>query len=422
MKNEKITFSLPGRCNLEQRTCRLLYETPRDLILSFPNQTDTVLKSNWGSPTIHLIAIPEEVESTYVGQIDGSFRIEIRIKPFRRIAFVSCNRLGMQGEKHNYSEVGQYSKLAKTVRYLTVHMGDQVYLDGVPHSENYEQVLADIRKVYRKSWMPIKPALLSSQNLMIPDDHDFVNNLSSNKSISKAFLEASIRCFYEYQYALYADVPANPLPRDVPQLPVYFGETIDNMGLFYLDIRLDRVFNDQGAHNLISDRQFDLLFAKLKEFEENKAVETIVIVSSFPLLYINEMIGNLVIHIDGEIYSLNSEPFRRNVVRLLTFLKDRVKKSVILVAGDHHHYGFSQIRFRNLPDFQISQIVSSGMTEGSTSAKTFSGTVLWALVALFKAEIEGFYLHFPEDSRMYLGTNFVVLDDQSILPYLGRFR
>ena len=76
------------------------------------------------------------------------------------------------------------------------------------------EILEAVRDVYRETFAPIIDVLLSSQNFMLPDDHDILNNFGArhaNNASLAPFVKAALTCYYEYQHILRMDI-------DVPDL------------------------------------------------------------------------------------------------------------------------------------------------------------------------------------------------------------
>jgi hypothetical protein len=146
-----------GKCG--ETSCRLLYESPcvLELRIDFfpvvslpPSQTARV----------HVIDGLEKGK-VYLGSVgDVAIRLVMSGGARTKVAFLSCNR-GFEDQDFSF-----YSVLQKAERDLTVHLGDQVYVDsvskGLRGNETEEQLVETIRNVYRETWRPIKGALLSS--------------------------------------------------------------------------------------------------------------------------------------------------------------------------------------------------------------------------------------------------------------------
>jgi hypothetical protein len=181
--------------------------------------------------------------------------------------FLSCSRVNQDHDLRTWHQ------LASRVGNVTVHMGDQIYADWVWKSYKkrddigspaaYADVLRDVRAYYRYAWSQndIAAVLRHTENWMLADDHDLVNNLGTDlwlKPKMRPFLRAARQTFYEYQFALQADVPISQeaLQRcaasggvdgvacadaDAPvRLSRFFQRA--NVGIALLDIRLERSF------------------------------------------------------------------------------------------------------------------------------------------------------------------------------------
>jgi hypothetical protein len=162
------------------------------------------LHANWDAPAV-LDLTGLVVPASYYGKFylpDGSavpFSFSTRSA---RITFLSCNRYVEDGDSDMFAE------LVATQSDLAVHLGDQVYLDSVARSvsesDTFDELVDRIRAVYRTTWMqPVfQKFLLSRRNLMIPDDHDVLNNLDAETARNlryKEFIRAATFVYGQYQ-------------------------------------------------------------------------------------------------------------------------------------------------------------------------------------------------------------------------------
>ena len=203
-------LAVVGRC--DKTSCRLLYESvDRPLLLKIDTKSVQLpATKRGGAPLVHVIdgLLPGH---RYVGDLEGEPVVFVTRgeKQETAVAFVSCNR-GFEDGDFKF-----YSKLEKTERDLTVHLGDQVYVDWLLKSNltNFDDLVEQLRDVYRKSWVPIRRALLSSPNLMIPDDHEVINNLDVNYPARlETFVAAAKQVYYEFQHALVGNCPTFDCP------------------------------------------------------------------------------------------------------------------------------------------------------------------------------------------------------------------
>lgn len=108
-----------GSCS--ELSCRLLYESRRDIVLKIKGENDVFLKQNWDYPTVHLIEHKNRTEIVgSLGNVSFSFLRE------GDVAFLSCNRLA-----ENSGDLDMYKKLKSNHPSRVYHLGDQVYLDRV---------------------------------------------------------------------------------------------------------------------------------------------------------------------------------------------------------------------------------------------------------------------------------------------------
>ena len=367
--------------------CTVLVET-RETRLVFGQP----VQANWGRP--RRLQIP-------------AHRLAPPFLRSTRIVLLSCNRLA----DSSTPDVGMFRELAalENVR-LTVHLGDQVYLDRVHRAfgnatQETEELDEAIRNAYRQSWIPIRKALTRSENIMLPDDHDFLNNIADVASHGDAYTRAAMRWYQVYQ-----------TPPSGSSDNLLVTRIINRVALATLDIRLWRI-RSNAQHSLYNPEDFHRLKGFLRNAEKDADVDTVVIATQYPLLYINAFIARLVERFDGERYPLNG--FAEDVERLFELFESELKStSLILVGGDHHHYARATIRSTK-SDFACESIVTSGMTVESTSAHGNAGSLLFLATSYFPPSLGHFVAERPRE--LFLGMNFVVLDTLSgkIEPVLG---
>jgi hypothetical protein len=384
-----------GSCQAD--SCRLLYEGDAARVLRIVGLPDLVLPATKGAPQVHVVrGLRSAIAySGMLGDVPVRF---VTAGKASRVAFVSCNR----GVKDR--DFDMYEELARTERDLTVHLGDQVYVDSlwkhVKGNETFTQLLKAIRGVYRRSWEPIVGALLSSSNVMIPDDHEVINNLDARARRSPAtdlFVRAARQAFYEYQYALHADCPSF----DPVKCPIYRVQSLaPQLSLLLVDTRFERAFVATDD-SLLGERQ--------RQFLERVPVQsndTLIVATSVPLMLINPFLCWVAEKADGEYYPLAaSRPVFANDVRLLLDLAATKAKKSYLVAGDVHHYSMSHITGSNA---SIVQVVTSGMTRGSTAGRAPHSAVLFWATSLFPPSLGPYSTSAPRE--VFLGKNFVMLE------------
>lgn len=161
----------------------------------------------------------------------------------RSVVAVSCDRFVEDGDSAHLESL----VAAEWGRFATLHLGDQIYADALERqfravlsrhaggasegagSEELERaawvavarasggegrlsrVLLDrFRALYRRTWSrPAARRLMRvGAHLMIPDDHEVMNNFDERQRVAPAwgqFLHAGLRAFAEYQRALVGD-------------------------------------------------------------------------------------------------------------------------------------------------------------------------------------------------------------------------
>lgn len=382
-----------GSCT--ETSCRLLYESAAPLTLDVDDKAPVTLEPTSGAPRVHVITGLKRA-THYKGSVGGTSLAFKTAGEILRVAFLSCNR-GIED-----GDFGFYEELQRTPCDLIVHLGDQVYADilarSVTGDESFESLLEKVRNVYRKSWTPIVGALLSSSNIMLPDDHEVLNNLDTHRPARFAtFVRAAKQAFFEYQYALYGDCPSF----DVAQCPLFrLHQLSPGLSLLLLDTRFERAFvaNDES---LLGPRQWDFLGVL------PVTSDAVIVASSVPLMAMNQFLCWVAEVYDDEYYPLaGSRPlFGSDVIRVLDMATSRFNSSV-LIGGDFHHYARSSIN-----NGLVTQLVTSGMTSGSTTARSPAGALLFWAASLFPASLGSYRVSAPSD--IFLGKNFVVLDYSS---------
>ena len=101
----------------------------------------------------------------------------------KKIKFLvmSCDRYVDDKDDEFYSEL-----MKKDSNFdVVLHLGDQIYADvigkNMTDDQSYEDILEEYRKLYRLTWgTSIKQQFFrKGSHLMIPDDHDIINNLDA---------------------------------------------------------------------------------------------------------------------------------------------------------------------------------------------------------------------------------------------------
>lgn len=380
-----------GRCRSGR--CRLLYDSRVSLALVMAGAQQQTLPPTTGGPIV--VFVP--VGSGVLFELPDGPRFNVSATGrAERVAFVSCNR-GVED-----ADFGWYDRLASVPRDVTLHLGDQVYLDRVARAGAASEAAYDeaISAVYWASWAPIKAALLSSENIMLPDDHDVFNNLDRNvlERLDPAFVASARRAFYRFQFALHADCPTL-------DCPIYRVESLGHLSAVLLDTRFERTFRGDGS----------LLGAEQMRFVERAlggaALEGqhVAVVSSVPLLGINSFLCRIAQAWDDEYYPLApSRPlFASDVRGVLDRLAASNASSRTVIGGDFHHLSISDVSPGG-----ISSIVVSGMTRESTTARSPHGSVLFWAAALFPASIGPFVVSAPRVVCFH--RNFLVVNTSAM--------
>ena len=384
-----------GPCNLTSKECALVYESRRPLSIGSQSQ-----EPNGGFPK--RLKLDTRRSYTLSDGLESS-EVSFEFLDATKIAFVSCNRLA---DSTNPS-IGMYAQLqSEPMMRLVVHLGDQVYFDRVYRqfgsSNRSDEMDVAVRAAYHASWVPIRQALLLAENVMIPDDHDFLNNINNTARHGQGYMSSTMEYLHAYQNTELDDMSS--------------FRRLNRVALCILDIRFWRIKNNSAR--LYSPQTFNRLKDFIREVENDETIQTIVIATQYPLLYINRFLAKVVEFSDGELYPMNG--FSENVETLFRFLEMETKKRIVLVGGDHHHFAKSVIKSSSGSSREFESYVSSGMTVESTAASGNVGTLLFLMTKWFPATCGHFYATTP--SELFFGQNYLVLDTVTgeLVPRFGK--
>lgn len=191
---------------------------------------------------------------------------------------------------------------------------------------------------------------------------------------------------------------------------------LNRVALCILDIRFWRIKNNSAR--LYSPQTFNRLKDFIREVENDETIQTIVIATQYPLLYINRFLAKVVEFSDGELYPMDG--YSDDVEMLFRFLEMETRKRIVLVGGDHHHFAKSVIKSSSGSSREFESYVSSGMTVESTAASGNVGTLLFLMAKWFPAICGHFYATAP--SELFFGQNYLVLDTVTgeLVPRFGK--
>mmetsp|Transcript_20438 Transcript_20438/g.30241 ORF Transcript_20438/g.30241 Transcript_20438/m.30241 type:complete len:541 (+) Transcript_20438:59-1681(+) len=344
----------------------------------------------------------------------------------RKVGLVSCNKISTM------VEIAMWEKMAENAaKYdVVLHMGDQIYGDDdfktdgkseeeisamgdpadsawgrcqilltaegaghdfEPHRAQCIQYYAD---VYRTTWNhpPCASALAGVSNLMMLDDHEITDDAGDvpehcDRSTWQYFV---IGCAYQ-AYNIYQGQLNYSMedPFDFEQKAYWYSEIFPGVGLFMLDVRLERCLlrhqienMDWENHNYLGPRQFDEFKSVLEG--SFKDIKTLIMVSPTPPIFLSSAAASLIeLKSDDVVGSWSYKTFKKEHKELLQTLTDwqngRSDRAVIMASGDIHIGGFSDVQLDSGGPL-INQVISSAignLPEASVKAlKAIGNTAL----------------------------------------------
>ncbi|KAF0972418.1 hypothetical protein FDP41_009321 [Naegleria fowleri] len=342
-----------------------------------------------------------------------------------RISAMSCNRLFEDHDTTTYDEF--FIEHQDSLWDFVIHMGDQVYADWVYHEyfkkinpqASFDDLLNAFRYVYRNTWKihAVQRMLRHGSHLMIPDDHDIINNLDSwmltkeSDEAMKRMVLAGKEAFYEYQYQLLKDVLIGSKKQElVSNSSVYYFRDLGFACLALLDLRFERTFNNDPESPLFGTKQLN----DLKQFlsrcmnNENRSIKIkrALIFTSIPLLFFGEGFSKVIYTAERERYSTHQD-FKQDVTKFLDYLDNTYGTyRIVFVAGDIHQ--FLMTRICKSQEHCFEQMITSGMT--------IQSTVGAELKIIFANLIDRFFFSAPSlgDWQLLRKTN---LEDISTLQH-----
>jgi phosphodiesterase/alkaline phosphatase D-like protein len=308
------------------------------------------------------------------------------------IAIVSCNRSQLYRAE---PELGDrlWRDLREQIDPLEIqavlHVGDQVYADGVWDTiasahleritrrvmsrsaieqwcdENQAAWLESYRDLYRQAWHPdraIAGVLSSVPNLMMWDDHDVHDGFGSRETDKwlpyRRIAEAARTAYLEYQHALN---PKEPGPQG---LATPWQWSLPEMRLFALDLRGDRDYNTNPSR-IVGSAQWRALRAWAETATSTWPPLTCIVTSTPPILFGNTDAAPFVI-VPDLIEDLRDQWIhggnRLELAKLLDFCYEIAvtrQTNVILLSGDIHVHHLVECRERATAQHAFWQITSS---------------------------------------------------------------
>ena len=381
---------------------------------------------------------------------------------------VSCNRYIEDRDSYMWTKL-QQSHDNQEIHSGTFHVGDQIYADKIPSQfisqyskdENtcipFLKLVNHFRSYYRDTWN--HPAMYSTlrlgPNWMIPDDHELMNNANPefwNLTVSprpihlttdvvKFFMRAGFQSFLEYQYSLYQNPPNLP---NVDQCCVlgsneddncdniwkeYDDTIIDflkfkglnifkrigNTEIIMLDTRYERTLLDENSksenHPWLGDDQYQRFNSKMDTISNDNTIDNILIFTGMPVYFASNSMARLAYSVEGEKYASHPD-LDIDLKHFLSKLFDSNNwNKISLISGDLHMY-FEGYICDSYSSKCISQVISSGMTIGSTSLHN-SATYLYYIITFGLTRPYLFtdnYTFTTKYDSIFLANNYLILD------------
>jgi len=346
-----------------------------------------------------------EPETKYKFSIDGNLKqIESSFKTFAeklteknfKVAVCGCDDVIFN---KNLGENSLYYNLAERAKNgdlnLTIHNGDQVYIDhkekkdkkeGNPdHINIYEEchnlikgkdkseweayrckILSKMKDLYRRTFSgKVAELMANCPNLMQYDDHEIHNNFGynyiySDENDTHCFITmCARRVYYEYQRQLREDVDYISFKNVTCD---YHAHVINNIGFFFLDHRGARSWYKSEEIDYFGKAQVNYLKDCLESMFANCSI--IVILSQDPLVLWNEELSKTQEKTAEMYIRLYKEAFER-FMNIIADHKESKGKSqeLIILGGDIHIGGFTEIYRNGKPICR--QIISSGIGQNT---------------------------------------------------------
>jgi hypothetical protein len=313
---------------------------------------------------------------------------------------------------------------------VALHLGDQIYADiiGKNFHENktYEDILEEFRELYRFTWStPIKEQFLrTGSHLMIPDDHDIINNVDAPllETRLKKLLFSGRQAYYEYQYQLLNDIYDENGDLLVGEKFDSIKKTFDfhrigNIGLGLLDTRFKRTFEFDNEYRLLGKTQFELLSNELNHWSNDSTIEHVLICTGTPLGFFSPILSKIAYTFENPKETYPSHPHLiDNLLKIFDLLKKHEK--VKLVTGDVHQFAKSKICDNE--NHCIDQLVSSGISKGSAVVAELKLVLFFAVGRHFTPQNFGNWT--MDHYEQVITNNYGVIDVSNGFNWYGVFR
>lgn len=196
---------------------------------------------------------------------------------------------------------------------ILIHMGDQIYGDNLDYSQK--------RDLYRRSYNISTPqgrVMSKTINLMLPDDHEFINNANPFSGLNMTMFNESLDLVNRYQKIL------------TPDEHYYKYIKFPHFDILFIDQRVQRIIdNYQNGYLGIEQRNF------ISSMVKNQKRELIVITQS-PLAVMGEFFVSLYGKDPVKYDFYNYGPNLADTIWLLDELAPLSKYNLKIVSGDIH--------------------------------------------------------------------------------------
>jgi phosphodiesterase/alkaline phosphatase D-like protein len=355
---------------------------------------------NLKSGSSYTVGFDQEVsyENLSLESVGSNFRTLSNNISNTRFLIISCNAISKELiTDKQYSLWKHLSENIESFDYA-LHIGDQIYLDwgewfgdeeNVYHKvkkilhdvepKDYHKHDKNIRDLIREEYLKtynyeyVAKVLRNVPNFMIFDDHDFYDNFgffeindgSESSEIDAYFTKHARWYYYAYQKQLWEDINFDDFSKIEKE---YHHMTINHIGLFFIDRRACRTWHKKpnDKYKLGKD-QWDSLetcFGPNGLFTADN-IKTVFLVTTTPIVL---MAHSVVLDMYGmtqkEIYEQWSYDCPEEQTKLLHLMKDfreATKKEVVLITGDLHMAGCTDIYHDN--KFIFKQYISSGIIQ-----------------------------------------------------------
>jgi hypothetical protein len=329
----------------------------------------------------------------------------------RKIAFVSCNKMNTtiaNGKIPGSEDLWEtlWGQVQAGDVDLVLHMGDQVYADDdgpggitdVFHSTfdtakrlvieemrsptcSEAELAQRVRHLYRKTYRatlthpPTRRVLAHVPNLAVDDDHETADNLGDSSSDRdapeaspiKIVTRQAMRIYCEYFMQLHMEMDFSSFEVD-EGVGAFHAHCLGDIGILFTETRFAKVLGRQPEDVTVpylGRRQWDLIDHALSEDGLFARCQFVICVTPTPLIFLAKDVNWAMSQIAADLKGhWCCEAYEPEQCRLLESLDrwrslDRTHRDVILLGGDVHMGGFTEISMPAHPEDKIHQITSS---------------------------------------------------------------